>query len=140
MRIDMNKKYRTRDGFDVEIIAIRPDLKDGVIGIINGEDFVRERSTDGLYSHNKEPCDFDLIESTPYADLKVDDKVLVSNDKRVWKNGHYAGIEKSGDGYFKPMIFNDGRTSFTSKLSPSFLWNYYIKFEDRTTDMEIVYD
>lgn len=132
MKIDTNKKYRTRDGHDVEIIAIRPELKDGVIGIIEGEDFVREWDKEGFYSHDKEFCNFDLIEVTPYADFKVDDKVLIKDKyDKTWSKRYFAGII---DG--KPHVFINGTTSWSNNNKTK-SWDNIVRWEDRTDDMVI---
>lgn len=128
-KVELGKKYKTRDGFDVEIIAIRPELKDGVIGIMKGEDFVREWATDGTYSHDKEPCDFDLIEVPPYANLKVDDKVIVWDDNVGIKyRGYFAGVNEQDD----PLVWDNGTSwSNSANLNYTTVYDNCVKWEDK---------
>jgi hypothetical protein len=128
-KVELGKKYKTRDRFDVEIVAIRPELKDGVIGIVKGEDFVREWATDGTYSHDKEPCDFDLIEVPPYANLKVDDKVIVWDDNVGIKyRGYFAGVNEQDD----PLVWDNGTSwSNSANLNYTTVYDNCVKWEDK---------
>lgn len=137
--IRMNKKYETRDKRDVQIIAICDKLDKPVIGLIEGERHTRCWYIDGTYFNDVDgykDCGLGLIEFTPYADFKVDDKVLVTNkDAAMWKKGHFMGVV---DG--KAVIFDDGKTSYTSATQGRFKWDKCIKLEDTTADMVICDD
>jgi hypothetical protein len=63
--IDPNKKYTTRDGRDVVIYAVYPDIKWGVHGAIKNRDgtYAMEDWTHaGTYAINGATTDCDLIE------------------------------------------------------------------------------
>lgn len=139
MKIDMNKKYRTRDGRDVEIIAIYDEINKPVIGHIKGESNSRCWYLDGIYFSydDYKDCVLDLIEVTPYADFKVDDKVLVlaSKNNTVWYKRYFAGLDDDGN----PVVFSNGLTSWSTTATCG-NWANVIRWEDRTPDMEIYND
>jgi len=61
----------------------------------------------------------DLIEVSPYADFKTDDKVMVSDDCVKWYK-RYFGKEIDGVAY----CFGEGRTSWIGDIS-LYPWKYY---------------
>jgi hypothetical protein len=134
MKIDMNKKYRTRDGRSVEIISVRVGFKYGVIGVIKGNSIYSTWTLYGKTWVSEDNCQKDLIEVIPYEDFKIDDKVLVRNDDELmWNKRHYAKFE---DDYY--WCYDSGYTSYTASKCIT-EWKQCIKFEDYTPDMgEIV--
>lgn len=107
--IDINKKYKTRDGKEVRIYATDHVGSYPICGAIRYEDGWYEESweEDGRNSNYVED---DLVEVSKYEDFKIDDKVIVwDNDYPDEKErGYFAGVNE--DGY--PMVFMNGRTSF----------------------------
>ena len=109
MKISKDKKYKTRNGKEFKLYEI---YKYEIHGAYF-EDTVwdcQSWSIDGSFVDGQKTC-LDLIEISPYADFKIDDKVLVwdegySNQKQ---KGHFAGIDENGN----PMTWDYGRTSFT---------------------------
>lgn len=107
MKIEMNKKYRTRDGRPVRIICtdrIHPVYT--IVGFINHEgiEVLYLWAGNGKSSITNEKSDLDLVEVSPYKHLKIDDKVIVWNDFGDFKKRHFAGIAE--DGFAK--TFNNG--------------------------------
>ena len=135
--ISMDKKYITRDGRDVAIISINPELRlMQVVGLVEGVDRFVEWSLDGESWSCSEEIDCKLVEVCPYADFKIDDKVLVTNNgASMWRKGHFMDVV---DG--KAVIFDEGKTSYTSATQGRFKWDKCIKWEDRTDDMVICDD
>ena len=60
-----------------------------------------------------------LIEATPYADFKTDERVMVSSDGVRWRPRYF---DKEVDGV--AYCFERGRTSWTIEGYPSEPWNY----------------
>lgn len=128
MKIELGKKYRTMDGRSVDLLAIRPELHQRIIGIVDNA--IEQWHEDGFYFDDEESC-YDLIEVTPYADFKVDDKVLVSNfNVNKWYRRHFKNVVDS----HKVECFVDGQTQWSSK-GISTPWDKCVKWEDRTSDM-----
>jgi len=121
MKIDINKKYRTRTGLDVTIFTTNARVsivgeRMNVIGLIH------ERNYDSIQFYNQDgkvsselDMPNDLVEISPYDDFKIDDKVLVWDCDSTKVKGHFAGVSVI-DG--RPMIWMDGKTSFTSTDGP----------------------
>lgn len=116
-KIDINKKYRTREGYEVRIYAVDGGGDYPVHGAIRTGDKWESKSwkSDGTYigilPYRSEPDCFDLIEVRPYDHIKIDDKVWVSDTENYRKyKGYFAGVEVGGN----PLIFADGRTSWTT--------------------------
>lgn len=111
--IDINKKYKTRDGKEVRIYATDHVGSFPICGAIRYENGWEEDSweEDGRNSYYSYDSPDDLVEVSKYEDFKIDDKVIVwDNDYPDWKNeAHFAGINDNG----RPMTFIDGGTSFT---------------------------
>lgn len=110
--IDINKKYKTRDGKEVRIYAtdhVGSYPICGAIRYLDGWDNEAWKE-DGRNSNYVEDDPDDLVEVSKYEDFKIDDKVIVwENDYPDRKErGYFAGVNE--DGY--PMVFMNGRTSF----------------------------
>lgn len=111
-QISMDKKYRTRDYRDVEIIAVRVGIEYGVIGIVKGDKCYKTWTHYGKTWCNDDKCNLDLIEVNPYADFKVDDKVIVWDDSVGIKyRAYFAGVNEQG----LPLTWDEGQTSWTTK-------------------------
>lgn len=100
--IEMHKKYKTRDGRPVRILCV--DRKDPVLKVVYAYevDGFEGIACEDIHGEN-------LIEVHPWEDFKIDDPVLVSDDKVNWHKRHFAGISVGGS----PMAFNNGWSSFT---------------------------
>lgn len=113
--IDINKKYRTRDGRKVTILATWLNNAKPVAAIVpalNGIETVEHFSEDGIWCNDMPEGSLDLIEVSPYDHIKKGDVVL------VWQNGWtskfirtfhsiavnsvrvFEGIEANGDTNF----------------------------------------
>lgn len=107
--ISIGNKYLTKGGREVKILYT--DLKGDfpVIGVIEDQLFfyTKEGSNSSSYSMD------DIVE--PYADFKIDDKVLVSDKySPIKRKSHFAGVNSEG----KPMAFMNGETSWTTTTPP----------------------
>jgi len=119
MKISMNKKYRTRDGRDVEILKVDAGLKGDldIIAIVNGD--IYTYYSDGKYGLGGE-LPLDLIEVSPYEDFEIDEPVMVSDfDCLFWNKRYFAGINDRG----KPMAWSNGKTSWLSNGEKR-TWSY----------------
>lgn len=94
----------------------------------NGDDFLFD--LDGKYQHSSRPLLFHQKVSysswpnpEPAQNLKVDDKILVSNTGNYWVNAHFSHYK-----YGQLFAFTNGKTSFTSNGSTE-LWLYWKKPE-----------
>lgn len=106
--ISMNKKYRTRQGEKVRILAT--DI-DNVVYPIAAEisGCIYQFTNEGYFYPYRGISKSDLVEVSPYKDLKIDDKVIATFDYLDKRKVYFAGLV---DG--NPTVFLDGRTSFTS--------------------------
>jgi hypothetical protein len=122
--VQMGKRYKTRDGLDVEVL--KTDLKCTlpvvvVITLESGEEVLRCFRNNGSYGVAfSSACD--LIEVSPYDEFQIDDKVGVSNDGMNWHKRHFAGVSSDG----RAMVFDKGMTSWSSSGRKS-LWNYCVR-------------
>jgi hypothetical protein len=130
MKISKDKKYKTRLGLDVIIYKIWDEYDEihGAAFDDNGKPIITlEWNLEGnVYKNSKNGND--LIEVLPYADFKIDDKVLVWDSQAVREEhkikAYFAGIDKEGN----PMTFFNSHTSFIEDNKSS--WNYCEKYEE----------
>ena len=110
-KIDMNKRYKTRDGEDVRILCTDLDDIAYPVVAVTGKNNLETYTEYGKWHEDSVSNDDDLIEVSPYAHINIDDKVVVwlAPTDTFRHRGHYAGTDKQG----KPMIFALGGTSFT---------------------------
>lgn len=121
-KIDMNKKYKTRDGQDVRIICVDSGILHYPVVAIVGKELMMFTAY-GNYKIGFEGEE-DLIEVSPYEDFKVDDKVLVSVDGDSWEKRYFAYVKNGA-----PWAWADGATSW-SACDTARKWNYCKKFEE----------
>jgi len=126
MKISKDKKYKIRIGGDVKIYEILGGYIFGAYNVDGSKEWSAARwESNGNYQLDKESC-LDLIEVSPYADFKIDDKVLVWNNEEPNKKfkRYFAGF--SGNGY--PKVWVNGCTSFSS--DDKYVWDNCIKYEE----------
>ena len=130
-KIEMGKKY-TYLGKPARVLCVDKRYRlYPVIALItdNSCETVTSFTADGR-SYEDAPADTThrLIEVSPYADWKIDDKILVTNnltgDTR-WYKRHFAGLGKDG----QPTAFADGKTSWSDAGQPGTAWNFAKKPE-----------
>lgn len=80
-------------------------------------DCVRVAYDSGRLDCYVEHCADLLYMLSPYADFKIDEKMMFSDNGDTWVEGHWAGI-KNGD----PAAWHEGATSWTTSRRTS--WNY----------------
>jgi len=113
-KVEMGKQYKSSapDGL-FHGVAFRRVLGIDCTGnypvaieIENGE--VLKFTEDGYFSVSKGNSVWDLIEVSPYADFKTDDRVMVSDDRAKWSKRYFY---KEIDG--AAWCFDNGVTSWT---------------------------
>lgn len=55
-----------------------------------------------------------------WSKVPVDTPVLVSNNKEFWYNRYFAGVDDEG----KPLVFSDGKTSWSGGEYPVVSYKY----------------
>ncbi len=128
-KIDINKKYKTRDGQEVVIYAIYPDNKNEQVHVgakeSSGEWVTFSCHIEGNYYEDMKESTHDLIEVIPFGEFKIDDKVIVWDNSGYTKNKrHFACVGEDG----RPNTFGAGTTSFTSNYTTP--WDNCIKYEE----------
>lgn len=123
MTVDITKKYRTRDGRSVRILAT--DLKNPAFTVAAA---IREDNhptlkevpyvftAEGRFHTNPiNTCPRDLIEVSPYEDFRVGDPVMgkAHEANPYWNRRYFAGVSDGG----QPMVFTDGTTQWSSRGS-----------------------
>jgi hypothetical protein len=128
--ISKDKKYKLRMDGEVELFEVNNEFSFGKYRVTPCSEWNASRwsSKNGCYQVIGESL-LDLIEISPYADFKIDDKVLVWNNPSTKSfskvKAHFSGIDSEN----KPMTFNDGTTKFTHEYCTS--WNYCEKYEEQ---------
>lgn len=128
--IDINKKYKTKCGRAVRILSTdRKGLHYPVIALVtkhDGEEETANYTKDGYFYNNTAPSEHDLVEYTPFADFKTDDKVLASDDGNTWYRRYFS---HENDGV--PYTFPYGATSFSFEASRNAKtsWRYCKKYD-----------
>lgn len=120
--INMDKRYRTRDGRPVRILCIdrkSPDYP--VIALIldnDGVEFDDTFTATGRQFTDSTDRALDLIEVSPYDGFKVNDPVMIRDfTDQCWDRRYFAGVDKEG----KATSFINGLTSWTTSQRAS--WN-----------------
>lgn len=113
-KFDPSKKYGLRNGCEY----VNYSCDNGGTYPIHGKYYepcnkiwIAIEHTNDLFNHeNRFGSDRDLVEINPYADFKIDDKVLVwDRDGERKKPRYFAGVDAEGN----PTTFAGGRTSYT---------------------------
>lgn len=114
MKIDINKKYRTRIGTEVRLFTDQLGGNYCILGMHRAcTNFWAQGSwtDEGKWQMESDEHDMDLIEIGQYDHIKVDDKVwawMEYDEKRYPR--HFAGVSPQG----KPLAFDAGKTSWSS--------------------------
>lgn len=124
-KVDIRKKYRIRNGEDVEFISDAGRGTHPVVGYVGDQMDITYWTKEGNYFLD-ETSQFDLVEVSPYEDWKIDDKIEVSDDNIRWKKRHFAGVNDEGF----PMAWNAGCSSWTEEYNGKLHWKYARKPED----------
>ena len=119
MTIEIGKKYRTRSGIEVRILAVDLDNEEyTVAGFIKGSG-VYTYTSEGQFAIPYSQKPEDLVEVCEWDDFKIDDKVMVRrNNYDTWHKQYFAGVNEDG----KPTAFLDGRTSW-GNVSNRAIWD-----------------
>lgn len=104
--ISMDKKYKTKSGIPVRILAVNIGGDYPVVAVIN--EGAHQFTAEGLFFSGGGSDRKDLVEVTPYDDLEIDDKVIVTFLDGTQRYSYFAGIEDDC-----PLVFTEGATSFT---------------------------
>jgi hypothetical protein len=109
--ITKDKKYALRSGADVVILEVIKGYVFGRHKSGNNWDSIRWDDNGAFHSNKEESC-LDLIEVSPYADWKIDDKILVWEDTFADDKAkrYFAGLNKDGS----PLVYNNGTTSWSN--------------------------
>ena len=94
--ISMDKKYKTRDNQKVRILAT--DIDNEVYPVaaeISG--CIYEFTNEGYFYPYRGINKLDLIEVSPYEDLKIDDKVIAKFASQVQRKAYFAGLVRTTD-------------------------------------------
>jgi hypothetical protein len=122
--VDKNKQYKLQCGYDYVMMDTVGDYVFGRYSRDGKNWHSIQHDLEGIFDDGE--GNFNLVEINPYADWKIDDKVLVWNDPLYKKRRYFAGTV-SDDG--KPMVFDDGATSWSNVYSPD-AWNFAEKVDD----------
>ena len=115
-KIDITKVKSTRDGSEVlELHRLEHLPGYAWAGVVrSGHQVSLETWTEeGKYYSDILESPYDLVETNPYDDWKVDDKVWVKAKGGLWTPRHFSRVDSEG----VPHVFVDGKTSFTSNKS-----------------------
>jgi hypothetical protein len=126
--IELGKIYQTREGKPIEILTISAkNTSYPVIALITHEDGQQETirfTAEGFYN-KAGTSENDLVEVNPYADFKVGDKVLVSDNGVDWEKRYFSHVTDDG----KPSTFYGGSIS-RSNIAQTIGWNFCKKVTD----------
>lgn len=139
MKIDANKKYKTRSGKNVEIFKVLGEEYQGswkVLGAIFQDDIYWpfQWLKTGKALNLDAPSENDLIEDTPWSDLKIDDKVICWNNAEAdrKRKRYFAGISASTG---RPTTFINGATSWSNGNIKPLPWDHCEKIiEEDSSD------
>lgn len=109
-KISMDKKY-TLNGAPVRILCVDANNEYPVAGLVkypDGSECLEEFDSDGKIAAGNDY----LVEVSPYADWKIDDKIEVSADGEEWVKRHFAGIDNDGN----CLCYNNGLTSWSKHI------------------------
>lgn len=120
-KIEMGKKYRTRDGRAVRLLCVdRKHQTYPVVGLVGDPEILVAWTSNGLYSIQEER-DCDLVEISIYADIPIDTPGWAHLLGFDWRRCHFAGVDEKG----RPLTWLNGRTSFTAEGRRVF-WDEFV--------------
>lgn len=125
MKIELGKKYRTKDGYSARILCVdRISELFPVIALViteDGSESIESYTIDGHFYETSDSNCSDLVEVGPWDDYVQDERVYVRHyDYNPWKKRHFARVQ---DG--KPATWNDGHTSWTAGGEDDIItWTY----------------
>lgn len=113
MKIDINKKYMTKSGRKVRILAT--NIKDTNWPVAAAVRWFGDHDAEDLYSYSAEGLfhlgsshEHDLVEVPVWHDFKVDQPVLVRNKDGSWVKRYWARAVDD-----KPTTWANGATSWS---------------------------
>lgn len=113
MKIQMNKKYKTRSGKDVRILCIDKGGRYPVVGIVDSDViFFTETGVTWLQGN------LDLVEISPFADFKDGDPVMVRNrDDEEWDRRYFHSLTEVDNrlGGCRILVYKYGATKWSGK-------------------------
>jgi hypothetical protein len=124
MLINMVDKYETVNRLKVKIYAIHKVYVHGAVEMPEGNWVCGVWRTNGK---TEKESKYNLVKVFSYGDLKIDDKVLVSDsgDDDSYVRRHFSGVSAIGDA----MTWVDGKTSFTiGDVSYQKAWKFCEKY------------
>ena len=111
----MGKKYKQRNGAPVRVLCIDNGCPTYPVVAATEEGALFMYTAEGkFHSDTNLLSGIDLVEDTPYADFKVDDKVMVRDaDHHTWNRRYFSHINSEGF----PVCFSEGVTSWVAAAS-----------------------
>lgn len=123
MKLEKDKKYRTKSGKPVRIVGfdvLNNDPVAAVIAVDTHCEYLRSYTLDGKFAPGG-GCDEDLVEVHPFEGLPVDTPVMVRQSMvSRWLPRYLAKVE--GNCVFS---YGDGATSFSNGDRGLVRWDYY---------------
>jgi len=113
----MNKKYITRSGLPARVICTDYNGTSHIplpvmclVKQLDGKEALGYLNAQGRCGDGSTDTEYDLIEVTPWYDIKVDEPVIATRKDGSELRAHFAGIHNGG-----PSIWEDGLTSWMTK-------------------------
>lgn len=120
MKVDMNKKYRTVNGYPVRFLCVDRKSSDGyhIIGLVDDQEFNQEIIVAWTHDGKTVYTPYNLVEMNTWDELKRGDACLVrDNLDFVWITRVFYGISVVN----RPLVYNS---------NDIFSWNYCIPFDE----------
>lgn len=112
--IEMNRKYRTRDGRAVRVLCVDAGTAYPVVGVLADQPEQLHRwMADGVFSRLvASEHRLNLVEASEWDDFKIDEPVMVRDrDSDPWSRGYFAGVYSSTG---NPMTWRHATASWTA--------------------------
>lgn len=136
MKIEISKKYKTKSGMPVKILAVSENplsTAHTICGIVfygSGSERFVTWGIDGTYYENGNSSPLDLVEVSPYEDWKINDRVICYDSMGRQYRRYFAGLDERGE----PTTYLDGATSWSSGENPlTSTWTKMELFVEPTT-------
>jgi hypothetical protein len=110
--IDLSKKYQTKSGLKVDILAVKGSLLIVAVKMAIDTWDVLKLSLDGVCPTNDQ---LSIVEFLPFSDIAIDDKCVFWNKDGINIRGHFAGIIDGA-----PYRFDGGKTSYTGESKTAY--------------------